>query len=133
MNILSIIYSIPAVPYPTTSLYGNTTVSTDSTTSNSPTNSTSPSVDNSPHIPQQAYTHYIPEEAAQLYTNHNPNNAEIEVLREDDTIYTLDESVLIGSAISGLPATQHPYSVQYDIPPPTQPSRADPLLGPPSQ
>lgn len=122
MNILSIIYSIPAVPYPTTSLYGNTTISTDSTTSNSPTNSTSPSVDNSPHIPQQVYTHYIPEEPAQVYTNHNSNYPDIDVSREDDAIYTLDESVLIGSAISGLPSTQHPYSVQYDAPPQTQPS-----------
>ncbi|KAF9480040.1 hypothetical protein BDN70DRAFT_878069 [Pholiota conissans] len=116
MNILSIIYSIPAVPYPTSSLYGNTTISTDSATSTSPTTSASPSSDNSPHIPQQVYTPYIPEDSAMLYSNHTSNYADVEDSRDSDAVYTLDESVLIGSTISGLPATQHPYSVQYNLP-----------------
>ncbi|KAF8167904.1 hypothetical protein B0H34DRAFT_854752 [Crassisporium funariophilum] len=114
MNILSIIYSIPAVPYPTSSLYSNTTISTDSTTSNSPTTSTSPSSDSSPHIPHQVYTPHIQDEP-QLYTISNPPyTPDIDSSRDVDGVYTLDEEVLRGSVISGLPANQHPYSVSYD-------------------
>jgi hypothetical protein len=114
MNILSIIYSIPAVPYPTTSLYANTTISTDSATSNSPTNSTSPSSDTSPHLPPEVYPSYVLDEAP-VYSNASTQNMQDSDAPQD--IYTLDESVLTGSAISGLPATQHPYSPQYDSPP----------------
>ncbi|KAF8203074.1 hypothetical protein BJ912DRAFT_339716 [Pholiota molesta] len=125
MNILSIIYSIPAVPYPTTSLYGNTTTSTDSTISTSPTTSASPSSDNSPHIPQQVYTPYIPEDSAMLYSNHTSHYADVGDSRDSDADYILDESVLTGSTISGLPPIQHPYSVPYNPPqsqPPTPPT-----------
>lgn len=114
MNILSIIYSIPAVPYPTTSLYANTTISTDSATSNSPTNSTSPTSDSSPHLPPEVYPSYVLDEAP-VYSNTNTQNMQDSDAPQD--IYTLDESVLTGSTISGLPATQHPYSPQYDSPP----------------
>ena len=114
MNILSIIYSIPAVPYPTTSLYANTTISTDSATSNSPTNSTSPTSDTSPRLPPEVYPSYVLDEAP-VYSNANTQNMQDSGAPQD--IYTLDESVLTGSAISGLPATQHPYSPQYDSPP----------------
>lgn len=128
MNILSIIYSIPAVPYPATSLYVNNSVSTDSTTSTSPTTSASPSIDNSPNIPQQAYTHYIPEESAHAYRSHNPNYDELDQSSDTDAVYTLDESVLIGNTISGISSTQHPYSVvQYDVPQQTQSSPTPPL------
>ena len=114
MNILSIIYSIPAVPYPTTSLYANTTISTDSATSNSPTNSTSPTSDSSPYLPPEVYPSYVLDEAP-VYSNANTLNMQDSDAPQD--IYTLDESVLTGSTISGLPATQHPYSPQYDSPP----------------
>ena len=114
MNILSIIYSIPAVPYPTTSLYANTTISTDSAASNSPTNSTSPSSDTSPHLPPEVYPSYVLDEAP-VYSNANTQNMQDSA----QDIYTLDESVLSGSTISALPATQHPYSPQYDSPPQT--------------
>ncbi|KAF8807594.1 hypothetical protein BYT27DRAFT_7165470 [Phlegmacium glaucopus] len=120
MNILSIIYSIPAIPYPISSLYANTTISTDSAASNSPTNSASPSSDSSPHLPPEAYPSYILDEEP-VYSNPNTQNVQdFDVSRD---IYTLDESVLTGSAISGLPATQHPYSLQYDSSPP----QANPL------
>jgi len=114
MTILSIIYSIPAVPYP--SLYGNTTMSTDSTTSNSPTNSASPSSDSSPHIPQQVHTPYIPEELTSASSNSNLGS-DVDQSRDPEGIYILDENVLTGSAISGLPPSQHPYAGQYEIPP----------------
>jgi len=115
MNILSIIYSIPAIPYATSSLYANTTLSTDSAASNSPTNSASPSSDSSPHLPPDVYPSYVLDEYS---------NADIQDVQDPDAsrdIYTLDESVLTGSAISGLPATQHPYSLQYDYSPQAQP------------
>ena len=111
MNILSIIYSIPAIPYPTSSLYANTTLSTDSATSNSPTNSTSPS-DTPPHLPPEVYPSYVLDQAT-AYPTLNTQNVQDSDPPKD--IYTLDESVLTGSAISGLPATQHPYS--YDSSP----------------
>jgi hypothetical protein len=111
MNILSIIYSIPAIPYPTSSLYANTTISTDSTTSNSPTNSASPSSDSSPHLPSAVYPSYVLDEAP-VYSNANTQNVQDPDTPQD--VYTLDESVLTGSTISDLPATQHPYAPQYD-------------------
>ena len=111
MNILSIIYSIPAIPYPTSSLYANTTISTDSATSNSPTNSASPSSDNSPHLPPEVYPSHALDEAP-VYSNANTPSVQDSDAPQD--IYTLDESVLTGSTISGLPATQHPYAPQYD-------------------
>ena len=112
MNILSIIYSIPAVPYPTTSLYANTTISTDSAASNSPTNSTSPTSDTSPHLPPEVYPSHVLDEAPVYSNSQNMQDSDA-----PQDIYTLDESVLTGSAISGLPATQHPYAPHYDSPP----------------
>ncbi|CAA7266627.1 unnamed protein product [Cyclocybe aegerita] len=114
MNILSIIYSIPAVPYPASSLYSNAV--SDSTTSNSPTTSASPSSDNSPHIPQQTYTPHMPEESE---SHSNSTTDYFQETDPSDAVY-LDESVLRGSTISGLPSTQHPYSGQYDPPPQSQ-------------
>lgn len=120
MNILSLIYSIPAVPYSTTSTYSTPTLSANSTTSNSPTNSTSPSSDTSPQIPQSTYTtNYIQEESASQtndYDTHGRDDPYFPIV--DSAVYTLDESVLSGAAISGLPFTSpHPYAVQYDQPP----------------
>ncbi|KAJ3501478.1 hypothetical protein NLJ89_g9320 [Agrocybe chaxingu] len=114
MNILSIIYSIPAVPYPASSLYSNAV--SDSTTSNSPTTSASPSSDSSPHIPQQTYTPHMPEESEPYSNGTSDYSQEAD---PSDAVY-LDESVLRGSTISGLPATQHPYSGQYDPLPQSQ-------------
>ncbi|KAF8912860.1 hypothetical protein CPB84DRAFT_1759692 [Gymnopilus junonius] len=122
MNILSIIYSIPPVPYQSTSAYSNPAVSGgESTTSTSPTTSVSPSSDNSPQIPQQVYTPYIPDE----YPNPN-SNPSAQYADQRDSVYRLDESVLTGSAISGLPSTTHPYAVQYDMSPQMQPAPSPP-------
>ncbi|TFK40963.1 hypothetical protein BDQ12DRAFT_416417 [Crucibulum laeve] len=116
MNILSIIYSIPAVPYPTSSVY-SLMASTDSTTSNSPTNSASPSSDTSPQIPVQPYAFNYQPDGFQL----NPeDNTEDEGDYNDSAVIgsaiTLDESLLLGATISGLPSTssQHPYATPYD-------------------
>ncbi|PPQ69064.1 hypothetical protein CVT25_004240 [Psilocybe cyanescens] len=116
MNILSIIYSIPAVPYPTTISYSTATISSDTPTSSSPTTSTSPSSDSSPQIPQQVYTPYNPDPIANVSSNPQYTDAR-------DSIYRLDESVLTGYAISELPNTSHPYAVQYDISPQVQPTQ----------
>ena len=106
MNILSIIYSIPAVPYPASSLYTNTV--SDST--NSPTTSASPSSESSPHIPQQTYTPFVQNDS-QEHLNGVQSDGDSD---NPDAVYTLDESVLRSSAVSGYPPSQHPYSVQYE-------------------
>ncbi|KAF9535823.1 hypothetical protein CPB83DRAFT_802441 [Crepidotus variabilis] len=104
MNILSIIYSIPAVPYTNPNLYSNAA----SGITTSPTTPSPPS-DSSPQIPQQTYTHHLQEDS-QSHSNgvtyQNSDNV--------DEVF-LDESVLRSTAgISSLSSTQHPYSVQYD-------------------
>jgi len=117
MNILSLIYSIPAVPYSTSSTYSTATLSADSTTSNSPTNSISPSSDTSPQIPQSTYTtNYIQEESGSQTNDCDTHGRDDPYFPNvDSAVYTLDESVLSGAAISGLPlTTPHPYAVQYD-------------------
>lgn len=118
MNILSIIYSIPAMPYTTSTLITNTV--TDSAISISPT-TTSPSPDNSPHIPPLNYTQHV-QEVSQQYSIDIPNH------RKDpdkpDAVH-LDESVLRGApGPSKLTSNQHPYSVQYDPMSKTQPTSA---------
>jgi len=124
MNILSIIYSIPAVPYSTPSMYSNTT---DTLSSTSPTNSTSPSSDSSPQIPGPVYTHYNPDDSSATHSD-----SFLPYTDNRDSVYRLDEAVLTGSTISGLPSTtaQHPYAVQYDVSPPIP--QAQPPPPPPS-
>ncbi|KAH9486739.1 hypothetical protein JR316_0000804 [Psilocybe cubensis] len=107
MNILSIIYSIPPVPYPSYSA----ALASDAP-STSPT-STSPSSDNSPQIPHQVYTQYNPDSVPSFSTPQYNDTR--------DSVYRLDEEVLERSAISGLPNTSHPYALQYDVPPLPQP------------
>ncbi|PPQ77613.1 hypothetical protein CVT26_006115 [Gymnopilus dilepis] len=113
--------SIPPVPYQGSSLYTNPTASGGETTSTSPTTSVSPSSDNSPQIPHQVYTPYIPDESP----NSIPNPS-AQYVDQRDSVYRLDESVLTGSAISGLPPTTHPYAVQYDMSPQMQPAPSPP-------
>lgn len=113
MNILSIIYSIPAVPYSSSAVYS---ALADSNTTASPTTSASPSSDSSPQIPQ---TSNIPNDLQNQYylhenSGHDREFDSTEAMRS--VMFTLDEP------ISGLPSTsQHPYAIQYDpLPPPPQ-------------
>lgn len=108
MNILSIIYSIPPVPYATAS---HTSHSLSSTGNNSPTYSGFPTAENSPLIPLVPYTNDLPLSDDAQY---NPVGSPI----------TLDESVLSPESISGLPppSSQHPYAaIPYSPPQISQP------------
>lgn len=107
MNILSIIYSIPAVPYPSSGLYA---ALTDSTASTSPTNSASPSSDSSPQMPlsNEAPNQY----PSDMHLGHDRNFDGKEGI--NSVMFNLDES---RSPISGLPhSSQHPYAITYDPP-----------------
>jgi len=120
MNILSIIYSIPAVPYTIPPLSANPVG--DSTASTSPSTTTpSPPSDSSPQIPPPTYTQYIQEDL-QRHTNDPPG------YKQDpdnpDAVY-LDESVLRGSpGLSPISTSHHPYSAPYDLAPQPQPASA---------
>ncbi|PPQ70747.1 hypothetical protein CVT24_000858 [Panaeolus cyanescens] len=112
MAMLSLIYSIPPVPYPTSS-YPNTNAS-GSATSDSPTTSVSPSSENSPHIPAKTYTD-VPDDFTTPSNSNGYYSQEETSPRDEDTGYTFDESLLARSPISGIPATQHhPYAAPYD-------------------
>ncbi|KAF9454899.1 hypothetical protein P691DRAFT_715854 [Macrolepiota fuliginosa MF-IS2] len=121
MNILSIIYSIPPVPYSASSLFA-ATHSVSSTNTNSPTHSGLPSTENSPLIPQPSYTNnYHFQDDAQYNEYHNlPNDGSQPI----GSPITLDESVLTNNPIPGLPSSsQHPYATApYN--PPFQPPQA---------
>jgi len=127
MNILSIIYSIPAVPYSSSSMYSAMTDSTttltlmsDSSTPLTPTPrsspSPSPSSDLSPLIPQ---------------SSDNPNGYQSH--QDEQTTYEQEflGPEVVNSAMfpldasgSSLPPTSHPYAIQYDPPQPLAPSVA---------
>lgn len=110
MNILSIIYSIPAVPYTTPTLYPNTASDAPASTLPSVSTPSSPP-DTSPQITPTAYTHHGLEDPHQYLTDPQRQDSD-----SPDAVY-LDESVLRGSpALSPLSTTQHPYSVPYDVP-----------------
>lgn len=110
MNILSIIYSIPPVPYSGPSLYPPSH-SASSTHTNTPIHSGQPSTENSPQIPPASF--------AGTRLQDDPYNG-IEYSYDDVTdvsqsvgsSITLDGSVLIDSLVSGLPSSssQHPYA-----------------------
>lgn len=140
MNILSIIYSIPPVPYSSSSLYPPSR-SVSSTNTNTPTDSGQPSTENSPQIPQASYTNNTIQlqDDAQYnveYTHHDMDDASQPV----GSPITLDESVLTNSLVTGLPlsSSQHPYAAApYNPPsqPPPQPvpvtvSRPPPKMRP---
>lgn len=117
MNILSIIYSIPAIPYSTSSVYSSLTASTTDSQSGSPTNSASPSSDTPGHIPESLYT-----------TNDTPDDLHNIMDSEDETqdgMAAIGAAMFMGGlpspvkpAISGLPPpSSHPYAAafQYEI------------------
>ncbi|KAF5355708.1 hypothetical protein D9756_003942 [Leucocoprinus leucothites] len=107
MNILSIIYSIPPVPYSTASLYPSSSVS--STNNNSPTTSAFPSSENSPLIPPASYTSHQLQSDAQYNSEFTSSEPSLPV---GSPPLALDESVLT-SNIAGLPtssSSQHPYA-----------------------
>ncbi|TFK30635.1 hypothetical protein FA15DRAFT_629864 [Coprinopsis marcescibilis] len=117
MNILSIIYSIPAVPYTSAAAYAD---SADSTASISPTTSNSPSSDNSPQIPQFNTPYHSQDEQGQgdYYTH----TRELSNPSDSGAIYLLDEQVL--SRPGNPPTTsssQHPYAVHYEYSQPSVP------------
>lgn len=124
MNILSIIYSIPTVPYSTNSLYSlSNNTSTDSAHSNSPT-SASPVSDISDAIPPPINgkeSHY-PDD----YLQHIPDEND-RITSEDPLFMLIDSTGPRGGLISGLsPPSHHPYALPYDppqvvpsVPPPT--------------
>jgi len=113
MNILSIIYSIPAVPYASASLYSSAI--SDTTASTLPSTSTSPPPDNFPQTISTPYVQQHSTDESHLYLTdtqkQDSDNA--------DAVY-LDESVLRGSPGRSTSGTQHPYSVQYDSVPQMQ-------------
>ncbi|KAF8649886.1 hypothetical protein AX16_005647 [Volvariella volvacea WC 439] len=126
MNILSIIYSIPIVPYSSSSLYSSVAASTDSAQSASPTTSASPISETFEQIPQHIYTqpsslsgsrdgHYSPDLVASD-TDH----------LEDPMSALLDSSNARGSAPSDSGPLQHPYAIQYD----SSPSPIQPIVAP---
>lgn len=103
MNILSLIYSIPAVPYQTSSIYSTTTISTDSQ-STSPTNSASPSSDASDQIPQHPYNTNHALDDSQYYVDDRDRDG------DDMALFAEDDS----SPTSGF--ASHPYAYE----PPSQ-------------
>ncbi|KAF9056373.1 hypothetical protein BJ165DRAFT_1606549 [Panaeolus papilionaceus] len=114
MAMLSLIYSIPPVPYSTTSYPSATT--SGSAASDSPTTSVSPSSDSSPHIP---YTHVQDDFTTPSSSNGYYSQDETSP-RDEDAGYAFDESLLARPTVSGLSATQqHPYAA-YDTGSPSQ-------------
>ncbi|KAG6889666.1 hypothetical protein C0992_004477 [Termitomyces sp. T32_za158] len=121
MNILSIIYSIPTVPYSSSNMYS--ALSQPSPTS--PTSSASPSSESSPQIPQDLPTprYVLPE--------HDRDFDSTDAL---NSIYNLDDSN------SGGPLPGHPYATSYPVSEanvhpvrghPQPPRRSHPYLPPP--
>lgn len=124
MNILSIIYSIPPVPYSTSSLYAQTH-SVSSTKTNSPTHSGFPSTESSPQIPSASYTnnfHQLQDDAQYNVNEYARHDLPTDGSQAIGSPITLDESVLITNSISGLPSSssQHPYAAA-PYHPPSQP------------
>jgi hypothetical protein len=126
MNILSIIYSIPAVPYSSSSMYSALTDSTttlmlmsDSSTPLTPTRnsspSPSPSSDSSPRIPQNSQV---------LHNIHNDYQLHPDEQATYEREFLGPEAVSsamfpLGASGSGPPSTSHhPYANQYDPPQP---------------
>ncbi|KAF5336929.1 hypothetical protein D9611_003366 [Ephemerocybe angulata] len=118
MNILSIIYSIPAVPYSTPASYSSTSI--DSATSTSPTTSNSPSSDGSPLTPHQnpVYTHaYNPSEELPPRPQDFPTQRDQSNPRDTGSVYILDEQVLSGIAVPmNSSASHHPYAATVEPP-----------------
>ncbi|TFK76901.1 hypothetical protein BDN72DRAFT_890695 [Pluteus cervinus] len=114
MNILSLIYSIPAVPYSTSSFYSVSTTSngTDSAASTSPTTSASPVSETAEQVPHPFYpNHGLHDEYA-----HNPQHDSDQMALEDSMALLLDSTGM--GSISGLPPqSYHPYALQYEPPP----------------
>ncbi|KAF9036429.1 hypothetical protein BDZ89DRAFT_1061734 [Hymenopellis radicata] len=118
MNILSIVYSIPPIPYSTASVYSNTTASTESTVSNSPSNS--PISETSDLIPSVTYTNHTQDD--HFDTPHDPPES---TGRSSDGMAAIGAAMfsdLASPTTPGLLPSSHPYAApQYDLPTP-QPS-----------
>ncbi|KAK0465365.1 uncharacterized protein EV420DRAFT_954835 [Desarmillaria tabescens] len=129
MNILSVVYSIPPLPYTTASIYSP--ISADSTQPNSPTSSVSPVSETSDPIPQVDYSindTHVEDNDPQIapgisLSKHMSAHEGIEAIGAA----MLDLESPVGSTISGLPvSSSHPYAnTQYD--PPTPHAVAMPL------
>ncbi|KAK0198645.1 hypothetical protein F5146DRAFT_1131610 [Armillaria mellea] len=123
MNILSVVYSIPPLPYTTASIYSP--VSADSTQPNSPTSSVSPVSETSDPIPQVDYTvndTYVEDNDPQIapgisLSKHVNAHEGIEAI---GAAMFMDLASPVRSTISGLPiSSSHPYAnTQYDPPTP---------------
>ncbi|SJL05963.1 uncharacterized protein ARMOST_09299 [Armillaria ostoyae] len=123
MNILSVVYSIPPLPYTTASIYSP--VSADSTQPNSPTSSVSPVSETSDPIPQVDYTvndTHVEDNDPQIapgisLSKHVNAHEGIEAI---GAAMFMDLASPVRSTISGLPvSSSHPYAnTQYDPPTP---------------
>ncbi|KAG5716598.1 hypothetical protein E4T56_gene16296 [Termitomyces sp. T112] len=108
MNILSIIYSIPTVPYSSSML------SALSRPPSSPTSFISPSSESSPQIPQGPSAH-IDFQTPNYFPNEDPGH-EHDIDNADalnTTMFNLDDSHYSGGLISGLRYSSHPYAAPY--------------------
>lgn len=126
MNILSIIYSIPAVPYSTSSMYSSMTLSTDSTRSPSPTNSTSP--DESPKLSQFAYHSNLAQDEPPAQFDEHLDSAQHEYRISSAPTVVLDDAASTGIILASSSSQQHPYAAQPDPPLPLPGSRASMLI-----
>ncbi|KAG7450309.1 uncharacterized protein BT62DRAFT_503808 [Guyanagaster necrorhizus] len=123
MNILSVVYSIPPLPYTTASIYSP--ISADSTQPNSPTSSVSPVSETSDQIPQVDYTMndtHVEDNNPQVapgisLSDHVSAHEGIEAI---GAAMFMDLASPVRSTISGLPvSSSHPYAnTQYDPPTP---------------
>ncbi|KAG6911796.1 hypothetical protein DXG01_000043 [Tephrocybe rancida] len=114
MNILSIIYSIPTVPYSSSTMFA---ALSQTAPSSSPTTSTSPSSDSSPQIPQgtaappDLQNHYLVNEDS----GHDRDFDSTDAL--NSAMFALDDTNYTATLISGLPYTSHhPYAVSPESP-----------------
>lgn len=124
MSILSIIYSIPTIPYQASASWSSTSI--DSSTSTSPPASASSS-DGSPHTPHQnpnSNQLYYPSEGGPSHTQDFPTHSrDLSQPRDAGSVYILDEQVLTGNAnpMATL-ASQHPYAAPVEAPQYVSPS-----------
>lgn len=126
MNILSIIYSIPTVPYSSSSMFS--ALSQPSPTS--PTSSASPSSESSPQIPQGLSV------LADLTTSGYVANEGPDHDRDFDStdalnsvMFSPDDANSSGGSVSGLPyRSHHPYATPYPSEANLHHARGQPLL-----
>ncbi len=115
MNILSIVYSIPPIPYSTASVYSSTTASSESTACNSPSNS--PISETSDLIPSVTYTNHTQDD--HFDTPHDPPES---TGRSSDGMEAIGAAMftdLASPTTPGLLPSAHPYAApQYDLPTP---------------